>query len=585
MIPGMTSSVILQRITRPVTWQRWIGIIFSMMAITLGIAHTWAASTSHSMNADGISYLDIGDAYLRGAWKDAINPVWPPLYSWILGLFLRIFQPSMRWEFPLVHLANFLIYLLAFACFAFFWRQVLIYRQARHAHGTIALPGWAIQALGYLLFIWTSLTQIEIWAVTPDMLMSASVYLAAALILRMRMSAQNWGTHALLGFVLGLAYLAKTVMLPIGIITLGLSLFSAGGLRRSLPRVLVSLVAFILVAGPFIALISLAKGRFTYGESGTITFVRYVNGVSYPHWQGDPPGSGIPAHPSRKIFNDPPIYEFAEPIGGTYPITYDPSYWYEGVQPRFTLREQTQAMLSNALVYYDVFIRDLGPVLAGLIILYLVATWRAMPAITGVRKWGLAILAVLALLLYALVFVEGRYIGVFVVLLFADLLANLSLPEMRPYPRLASATSTLMIVFLLGNLVAYNLEGFSALVSKPNRQQEPTQAAAPPGWPGEVAEELFNLGVAPGDGVGVIGYAFDSFWARLARVKIVAEMFEWEAGPFYLGSPAFQSEVIQAFAGTGARAIVAEHVPEYARMEGWHQVGNSNYYVYRIVQP
>ena len=585
MIPGMTSSVILQRITRPVYWQRWIGVIFSLMAIALGIAHTWAAVTSHSMNADGISYLDIGDAYMRGDWKNAINPVWPPLYSWILGLFLRIFQPSMRWEFPLVHLANFLIYLLAFACFAFFWRQASIYKQARQSHGTISLPTWAFQALGYLLFIWASLTQIEIWAVTPDMLLSAIVYLAAALILRMRINAQNWGTHALLGFVLGLAYLAKTVMLPIGIIMLGLSLFSAGGLHRSLPRVMVSLVAFVLVAGPFIALISLAKGRFTYGESGTITYVRYVNGVTYPHWQGEPPGSGVPAHPSRKIFNDPPIYEFATPVGGTYPITYDPSYWYEGVQPRFTLQEQTQAMFSNALVYYEVFFRELGPVLAGLLVLYLLAPWRALPVIAIIRKWNLAILAVMALLLYALVFVEGRYMGVFVVLLFADLLANLSFPGAQPYKRLASATSALMIVFLLINLVAYNLEGFSALVSKPNQQQEPIQAASPPGWPGEVAEELFNLGVAPGDRVGVIGYAFDSFWARLARVKIVAEMFEWEADPFYLGSPEFQSEVIQAFVRAGVRAIIAEQVPAYTSLEGWHQVGKSNYYVYRISQP
>jgi hypothetical protein len=57
-----------------------------LLAILLGVVHAWAAISSHSMNADGIAYLDIGDAYLRGDWANAINPVWSPLYSWILGL-------------------------------------------------------------------------------------------------------------------------------------------------------------------------------------------------------------------------------------------------------------------------------------------------------------------------------------------------------------------------------------------------------------------------------------------------------------------------------------------------------------------
>lgn len=61
-------------------------------AVALGGVHTLAAVRQHSMNADGIVYLDIGDAYLRGDWAVAINPVWSPLYSWVLGLVVRIRQ-------------------------------------------------------------------------------------------------------------------------------------------------------------------------------------------------------------------------------------------------------------------------------------------------------------------------------------------------------------------------------------------------------------------------------------------------------------------------------------------------------------
>jgi hypothetical protein len=130
------------------------------------------------------------------------------------------------------------------------------------------------------------------------------------------------------------------------------------------------------------------------------------------------------------------------------------------------------------------------------------------------------------------------------------------------------------------SLVAFNLEGFRALSR--NTGQSASPVAGPPGWPGEVAEELQHLGVQPGDKVAVIGYAFDSFWARLARVKIVAEMLDSGADAFWVGKPALQDEVIRAFAGTGAKAIVAENVPSYASLVGWRQIGNSNYYIYLL---
>lgn len=562
---------------------KWVNILLGLLAVFLGALHTWAAVSNFSMNADGISYLDIGDAYWRGDWQNAINPVWSPLYSWVLGAAMYVFRPSLRWEFPLVQVVNFLIYLWAFASFKIFWRQVWNYLQTRPGSET-GLPGWAFQALGSLLFIWTSLTLIEIWSVTPDMLMAAIIYLAAALTLRMRLEVQSWSVYALLGLVLGLGYLSKTIMLPVALLFMGVGFLSAGGVRRLAPRAALSLVVFLAVAGPFIVLISRAKGYFTYGESGQITYMRYMNGIPYPHWQGDPPGSGTPVHPSRKIFSIPAIYEFASPIGGTYPISYDPSYWYEGVQLHFDLRETVPAILKNGLVYFDLFLQELGPLVGISLLLYLLARRKRLPMIRQLRSWNLAILALLVFGLYALVYVEGRYIGVFIVILWADLLMNLSLPENEPNQRLLAAAGALMIACLFGNLVAFNLEGLGSLVTNPAQQPKPNHTAPAPSWPGEVAEVLIRAGIEPGAAVGVIGYAFDSYWARLARVKIVAEMYEWEAEPFYLGDPAFQTEVIQAFASTGACAIIAEHVPGYASLDGWRQVGKTNYYYYLLDQ-
>jgi hypothetical protein len=84
--------------------ERLLPQVFLLIAILLGALHTWAASISHSMNPDGIAYRDMGDALLRGDWEMALSAYWSPLYGWILGAVMFVTKPSMRWEFPVVHI-------------------------------------------------------------------------------------------------------------------------------------------------------------------------------------------------------------------------------------------------------------------------------------------------------------------------------------------------------------------------------------------------------------------------------------------------------------------------------------------------
>ncbi len=113
------------------SWERWVLVVCRLAAVGLGVLHTTAAVRRFSMNADGISYLDIGDLYLRGDWGAAVNSVWSPMYSWILGSVLYIFEPSARWEFAAVQFANLAIYLVALLSFEFFWRQLMTHRRSR----------------------------------------------------------------------------------------------------------------------------------------------------------------------------------------------------------------------------------------------------------------------------------------------------------------------------------------------------------------------------------------------------------------------------------------------------------------------
>jgi hypothetical protein len=562
----------------------WFPWLLRVSAVLLGLIHTWAASISYSMNADGISYLDMGDAYMRGDWEVAINSVWSPMYSWILGIVLNIVKPPMEFEFPLVHMVNFMIYLLALVCFEFLWRQLRKYQQSIVLEEGQAqwsnLPHWIWWGLGYSIFVFASLHLIQIWAVTPDMLMSAFVYLAAGLLVQMHFNDESRKLPILFGSVLGLGYLGKAVMLPISILFLVVYLVSASNLRQRLPRALTSALFFLLFSAPFIIIVSSYEGRFTFSDAGTLTYVRYINGVSYPHWQGDPPGNGTPMHPSRLIHDNPPIYEFGEPVGGTYPISYNPFYWYEGVTIRRDISRQIDYVLFSLMYYFDVLFRQQAGLFIGVMALYRMSGLNRLRSVDYVLRWGLTIIAIAGFGLYGLVNVIGRYIGVFTVLFWGGLLANIRVSNERQTRNLASFIGVIIIVFLAMNIVVINFAGFRDLSGKPNPHQTVIENGIPPRWPGEVSQKLHQLGVRQGDKVALIGYGFDAFWARLARVKIVAEMPDSQATNFWLGDDTLRQEVLQAFADTGAKAIIAEYVPGYAQLSGWHQVGNSNYYIY-----
>src|ERR1017187_798382 len=126
-----------------------------------------------AMNPDGVSYLDMGGQYWKGNWRAAFNSYWSPLYSWLTGLMFRVTKPTMRWEYPEVHLLNFTILVATLFCFEFFWRELLAYKGHNVWEGASRPYAWA---LGYLLFAYVHLVVHPLALVTPDLLVAALVY-------------------------------------------------------------------------------------------------------------------------------------------------------------------------------------------------------------------------------------------------------------------------------------------------------------------------------------------------------------------------------------------------------------------------
>src|SRR5215217_1690955 len=399
--------------------------VLRSVAIVAGLVHTVIAIQDQSMNEDGISYLDLGDAYLAGHWKP-INSVWSPVYPLILGTVLRLFRPSMQWEFTVVHLVTFCIYLVALVCFEFFWRETkrAVEAEVEARGGEIILPGWAWWVSGYALFVWSSVVLIRLRTVTPDMLVAAIVYLAAALLVRIGSSHPRPATHLRFGSLLGLGYLTKAVMLPIGFVFLGAAAVLEWKQGRNLRHWLSGALIFAVIAGPLVLALSLDKRRLTFGEVGRLTYLRYVNGMPYPHWPAAAPrGWRQPLHPARRIYDDPPVYEFRVPVLGTYPLSYDPSYWYDGVSGRFNPDGQARRLAASIRFYFDLFARGQGAML-GVVVLLLAMSIRTRRRGSWLG-WPLALVGMgtAALVLYLPVYVEGRYLAPFIVLLWGGLLA------------------------------------------------------------------------------------------------------------------------------------------------------------------
>ena len=204
--------------------------------VVAGFGLIEAAYSRHTMQSDGISYLDMGDAILRGDWTMAANAYWSPLYPFLEGLVLRVLHPSAPWEFTAVHCVNFLIYLFAFGCFEYLLRATVAIRPSTDADGvSTALPQWTIFALGYAVFLWSSLSLITMERVTPDMLMAGFVYLAVGLLLRIWQQPAKLSRFFLIGAVLGFGYLAKAPVFPLSLVFFVFLWIVAGNWRRAVP--------------------------------------------------------------------------------------------------------------------------------------------------------------------------------------------------------------------------------------------------------------------------------------------------------------------------------------------------------------
>ncbi|MGE5644851.1 MAG: hypothetical protein ACM336_03560 [Acidobacteriota bacterium] len=536
------------------------------------------STRSFVVYSDGISYLEIAEAYRKGLWHEAINCYWSPLYSWVIAAWTILTQPFGWSEFESLRTLNSTIFLASFAAFLFFTRELSLLLRCPN--------GFFYRTVTCLTFLWGSIGLIGVWRPLPDLLVTALIYTGAGLLLRLRRTG-SLRLAALLGAVLGCGYLAKTAVLGIAL------LFLAGvGGRRRIP---VAGCALAAVAVPWIMAVSLSAHRFTIGDSGWINYAWEVGEVRRSTgWQGGPAGFGTPKHPPRLINTSPEVLEFASPVPGVYPLWRDPSHWYEGLQNKFGLAKQLRAAQKNG-VYALVLLLGCPALLVALPVMVGASRRRELFR----RVWFLLIPCAAAVAMYVLVFLESRYIAGFLVVLgvsvFGVTLANSD-------SRATKAIAVFIGAILLALFTVIDLVADTRIRVDPTFRQVMSARS-------RLAEELREHGIGRGTQVGYIGLAINAYSIRLCGARIICEVpvlalrnsdlprtvldGTREIDKFWRSSPARRAEILAAMHGLGAEAVIADLVPEWAPTGGWIELKtrvpkvyrDSRTYLYRFSTP
>jgi hypothetical protein len=355
----------------------------------------------------------------------------------------------------------------------------------------------------------------------------------------------SWAAASALGLSAALAFWMKAVMFPLGAMLLPLLLAFPPSVSRARAKILAASVVWFAGAIPLIGLISARLGRLSYGETGHLNYAFYVLKASEAT-DKEYDGSSL-VHPPRVLLAKPRIIEFGTPIPGTYPLHYDPSYWYEGIRTRFDFRDQARAVAVNAREYAIEWFSDYYQAIL-LTVVGLTAVYR-VPRRREHETDGafvLVVWSILWLVLYAAVHVERRLTApAFLLLVILGVRAVL-----RGTPRRAALGVTAILVSYV--LIKAGSLGRQTINELHDRQQ--------PAYL-QLADGLQALGLTPMTRLAIVG-TYDgrnSEFAHAARLPIAAVIVA-DSNPTILETR--EGDAAKAvLAKAGIRAIVTRGAP------------------------
>jgi hypothetical protein len=531
---------------------------FVGLIVLAGAIQAW--NGRNNVSADSIAYLDIADTYLESGFWAGINSYWSPLYSWLIALAFLIARPSPTWEFPFIHGMNFIVFL--WSMFTFH----LLLKEFKNVSGRDSAlqhwPRWSWELFGCAIFFSSTLSTFALRLATPDLLAGSLVFLAAAFMLRISQSEANVLSWILLGATLGIAYLAKAVMLPVGIVFLLVALVLATR-RMRLRNFGLSALAFGIIALPFIAALSISNGFVTTGEAGRLNHMFLVNQVPVLPWMGE-------ASSDTRLINQPArftqaarVYSYPYSKSVTYSPWYSPDYWSKGIEWTFSATKQMQAVVRNIAMLLRVVAYVQVPIVWTLCLLFIFCR-KDSHVFREWRRYGSVTLpALVAIGAYVLIWVEGRYVFPFLAILWLSFAASINPSRSKTQPKAMAMFALMAIGIATAILLRQEILFFNNVA--------PLQAQH-----AKAATSLAAMGIHNRAKVAQLGSDLGPAWARLARLQVVAELLF--AHEFWQATPEIQAQILDAFRRAGARSVITANPPN-TRDRSWVRLADTEYYI------
>jgi hypothetical protein len=519
---------------------------------------------------DGTSYLDMASGALHESPAVLFqNAYWSPAYPALLALMMAVARPGLAGELHAVYILNWLIFLIATVSFSLLLATVIrwLTDNSWPELSRDSLLRKALLCFAFAFFLLSNMNR-TLWYITPDMLVQALVYLSAACALRLYLPNSSWKYSSALGLTLGLGYLAKAAMFPAALLLIAILFFKpprdAWGRRHTI----IVMACFSMLAAPLVLSLSHEKHRFTFGDSGKLNYAWFVAGIpDYAGWNGQPPETGTPLHAPRRISESPLILEFREPVRGTLPIWYDASYWWDGLRVPLNLQRQLAGLFRPFTQVHSRQTVFLSFAAALMPFCLLSARVRKVIRGGGIQTWILILWPTATCLMYSLVLFNFRYVAAYLVLICLGAVGLL----LQPLPGPARTKTLFAAALLLAVVCGIRLSSAAfASAPQPGRDNAISSAAA--------AHGLTSLGIQPGDEIAVLGHSLDCYYARLAGVRIVAQI--WEDSEQIAGLSAPQvSHVLSELKQAGIKALVSRSHPGFVNDGGWVGIPRTDIYV------
>jgi hypothetical protein len=508
---------------------------------------------------DGLAYLEIANNAATSSPRYLIsNAYWSPGYPALIAATIKLFHPLPSSQSAAVHALDWVICSGVYLSFTFFLHTLL--KWVENTHGAVfenRILFVSIVALAYALLFFSNI-HVQLWVGHPDLLVEALVYLIAGLCIRLSLPDSRLSHYVVLGLILALAYTAKAAMFLLSIILLILLFIWPPLVTKGRRGALVAAASFLIVSLPLIAALSYSKGRITFGDAGKLNYAWLVNDVPFSiFWE-----SSLP-HSPGKIASDPVIVKLEGPIRGTWPLWYDPSYWYEGVQAHFDLRQQVAAYLGFLGLAHQqqgaVNVKELAqewiPLFAGAVTFVFMGARIKKAYRSTARHLWLFLWPAAAFVMYASVHLEYRFVVPFFMLGWVGFFVTACIVAKSPEK---SAPVILVVVI---TLLMIDGRSFLAFL-KPGASRTGVV---------DIAAGLGRLGIRRGDELVTIGApgippAYYSAWLIGARYTYIVagdpdRMFKRPASDV--------RAVIEVLRSNGAKAIVSRARPAFEFDSGW----------------